>query len=239
MSESGQSAADIEAALGQLKRAGLEIESDHAENVGKLAAGAVADFFARLDPDRETPLNSGKVDVGALLKDVRQGSDGAVWEIIEEYEPHIQRVVRRRLSQRLRSKYDTQDFVQMVWKSFFEEPKRLHGFDNSRQLFGFLAKMAQNKVDAELRRRMKTQKYDLSKEQPLEDSAMAEGPIDSPSEIAIARERWNQMIQDLPTRHQQVVRLRLEGLTFAQIAERLSIDEKTARRVLNRLVDHI
>ena len=211
------------------------------ELLEKIALSAAEDFLMQLEAAVEAEAGDSRescADLAGLLIDAKQGSAGAVWQIIEEYEPHIQRVVRRRLSQRLRSKYDTQDFVQMVWKSFFEEPERLHGFQNSRQLFGFLSKMAQNKVDAEFRRRTRTQAYNLDKEQPLEESDVRSGrPQDSPSQIAIARERWDQLMEDLPHRHQQVVQLRLEGLTFDQIAERLSIDEKTARRVLNRLVD--
>ncbi|MCA9173192.1 MAG: sigma-70 family RNA polymerase sigma factor [Planctomycetales bacterium] len=200
----------------------------------QVAEAAALEFLANLETESEDDVFAA-AEFGVIVSALRQGSMGAVWSLIERYEPHIQRVVRRRLSHKLRSKFDTMDFVQMVWMSFFEDPDRLGGFDNPRQLFGFLAKMAQHKVDTELRRRT-TQKYDVSKERPLEEvQSRAERPLDTPSQIAIARERWDDLLEKLPNHHREVVRLRLAGMTFQQISDKLSLDERTARRVLKAL----
>ena len=173
-----------------------------------------------------------------MLSEVREGSEAAVWDIIEKYEPHIQRVVRRRMSRQLRSKFDTADFVQMVWKSFFEQPHQIHSFAAPQQLMAFLVRMAMHKVDSENRRRMDTQKYDVKRERRLDHEVGVERPGDRPSQIAIAREHWDLLMRKLPAHHREVVRLRLEGLTFEQIANRLGLNERTPRRVLKDLLAH-
>lgn len=171
------------------------------------------------------------------LSQVRRGSDDALWEIIETYEPHIQRVVRRRLGTQLRSKYDTMDFVQMVWKSIFEDPQQFQRFDVPEQLIAFLAKMAQNKIDTEYRRRLGTQKHNINREAPWEEpDNQSPRACETPSQIAIARELWDELIRDLPPKHREVVRMRLEGATFTEIAERLEMHERTARKVIKNLM---
>ena len=53
-----------------------------------------------------------------LMEQLRLGDQDAAWTIIEIYGPHIKRVVRRDMHDKLRSKYDSADFVQAVWASF-------------------------------------------------------------------------------------------------------------------------
>jgi FixJ family two-component response regulator len=59
----------------------------------------------------------------------------------------------------------------------------------------------------------------------------------TPSQFAIARERWLQLLQAQPERHRQVVRLRLMGRTHRSIAGQLGVSEKTVQRVLERLTE--
>ena len=74
-----------------------------------------------------------------VIERVCAGSDEATWELIDTYGPHIQRVIRRKLNQKMRSKFDSLDFVQMVWASFFTEREKMAGFtepNGSHSLFG-------------------------------------------------------------------------------------------------------
>ena len=66
------------------------------------------------------------------IDQICSGSEEAAWNFIETYGPHIQRVVRRRLHQSLRSKFDSVDFVQMVWASFFADPQRIAQIRNRK-----------------------------------------------------------------------------------------------------------
>ena len=54
--------------------------------------------------------------------------------------------MRRVLSPELRSKFDSLDFVQWVWLSFFRVRDKADRFERPEHLVKFLAGMARNKV---------------------------------------------------------------------------------------------
>src|ERR1051326_5719513 len=89
----------------------------------------------------------------ALMDRVRAGSQDAAWEIIERFGKQIKQVVRRRLNGLLRSQFDSTDFVQVVWLSFFRHPDMMRTFSSPSELASFLEVMARNKVTDETRRR--------------------------------------------------------------------------------------
>ena len=90
------------------------------------------------------------------------------------------------------------DFVQAVWQSVFAgDGPDLDRFDERRHLFrGYLAGVARNKVFEEHRRRTRTQKYDIAREEPLyvrrgnrEVAPRGAGTDPSPSQDAQAGDR--------------------------------------------------
>ena len=87
-----------------------------------------------------------------LMQRLRNGSEEAARELLDRFGSYILRVVRRRLSRELRSKYDSVDFVQAVWASFFAEDSQDRRFDHPDALIAFLATLAQNKVIDAVRR---------------------------------------------------------------------------------------
>lgn len=185
-------------------------------------------------------MTDARSDFQKAIEAVCSGSEEAVWNFIEVYGPHIQRVVRRRLHQRLRSKFDSIDFVQMVWASFFADPQRIAQMRDPEELLRYLVAMARNKVIDETRRRMAYEKYDVRREQSLDsadrDSPSARAP-DTPSQVAMARERWLQLMDAQSDRDRQIVELRMKGATFHEIAQTLGIHERTARHVIKSLVE--
>ena len=178
---------------------------------------------------------------GELIAQIREGSEDAAWQFIEHYGPHIQRVVRRTLDRRLRRKFDSIDFVQSVWASFFREPAQIHSFETPNQIVGYLAAIARFKVVDEMRRRLGTKKREIARELPWDDSTVDSDPGVSggptPEEIAIAREAWNRLISGQTTLHQDIMRLRFAGATFEEIAAKLDIHERTALKVIDRLLE--
>jgi DNA-directed RNA polymerase specialized sigma24 family protein len=54
-------------------------------------------------------------------------------------------------------------------------------------------------------------------------------------ELAIAKERWNQLISSSPDHYRQIIQFRLQGRTCQEIADALRLDESTVRRFLKRL----
>lgn len=179
-------------------------------------------------------------EFAALIEQVRAGSQEAAWQLVERYGRDVQRFVRRSLHQRLRSKFDSLDFVQIVWGSFFRAPERLQGMARAEQLIAYLATLAKFKVLTEVRRRLQTEKYDVKREDvsgashtsPDENS----GPLPTASAVAIAKERWDQLLADEPEQVKRIVELRLQGTTYNEIADNLHIHERTARKTIKRLL---
>jgi RNA polymerase sigma factor (sigma-70 family) len=176
-----------------------------------------------------------------LMDRVRNGSEDAARELVDQYGDDIRRAVRRALNDRLRSKFDSLDFVQIVWNSLFRVRDELGRFNCPEQLVGYLVAMAQNKVGLEGRRRLMTKKHGVKRERPLEvleseDEIDSSGGQPDPIDVAIAHEQWDHLLEGQPQSHRQIIQLRLHGHTCQEIADAMHVDERTVRRVLKRLL---
>ena len=176
-----------------------------------------------------------------LMGRVQEGSEDAAWELVDRYGEAIRRAVRRALNARLRSKFDSLDFVQLVWCSFFKARVQLVRFNRPEELVAFLVTMARNKVGMEVRRRLMTEKYNVNREQVLTVATEeAVPPLDhdsDPVQVAIAHEQWNRLLAEQPDRYRRMISLRLQGLTYRDIAESLNVAECTVRRFFTRLLN--
>lgn len=177
-------------------------------------------------------------DLGNVLARIRDGDEFAARELLQRYEPQVRLVVRRRLPRLLRGRFDSLDFMQSVWRSFF---RRMQGgqddFKDPQNLVAFLARAARNKVIDE-HRRASTLKYDVRREESL---GTGDHPLqlvdraDSPSEVVQAGETLNRLRQLLPEGRQAILELKAQGLGNVEIATRLGMSERTVRRVLEEL----
>ena len=104
-----------------------------------------------------------------FLERIRAGDEEAARELLGRYEAEVRLVVRRQLPRLMRSRFDSLDFLQSVWGSFFRRVRGGRGpadFEDSRHLVAFLARAAKNKVIDEYRR-AGSQKQDMHREEPL------------------------------------------------------------------------
>jgi len=174
-----------------------------------------------------------------LMVAVCAGSQEAARELLDRYGHHIRRVIRRRLEQKLRTKFDSLDFVQPVWATFFAHPRTPESFAGPEQLLQFLVTIANHKLTDGIRQ-FNASKRDLDRECSLETlgNAPAEEMCSkdpAPSEVAIGKERFEQMLDDLPALQRSVVELLSQGKTHAEVARDLNISEKTIQRLLGLL----
>ncbi len=173
-----------------------------------------------------------------LVGRIREGSEEAMVELVEKYGHHVYRAVRRRLNRAMRSKFDSGDFVQAVWASFFESRERVLEFPSAKHLILFLARIAHNKVVDEIRRCLTLHGKNIKREVPL-DQAGLERTLISPgptaSEVVMADERLQQMTTRQADRFREIVELRRAGATHFEIAAAMGVNPKTVQRVLARL----
>jgi len=187
-----------------------------------------------------------------LMERIRAGDQQAAWELLDQYGAYLLHVIRQNLPSRLRSKFDSTDFVQNVWASFFRQPHIFQRLDAPKDLLNYLRGMARNKLTMESRRRFGTAKYDVNRESSLDDITSTQGaegtprhaePADErhppPSYVAMVREKWDQWMAKQSPQSQRVVDLRFRGASFDEIALQLKINERTARRVIESLVHEL
>jgi RNA polymerase sigma factor (sigma-70 family) len=177
-------------------------------------------------------------DFQLLIQRMRDGSEEAARELYVRYGGHIRRIVRRTPNKKLRSTSDSSAFVQAVWATFFAD-QHSPQLDNPEAFKAFLGQVARNKV-VEVFRQRHTEKYNIDREHSLDGSAACQAtrvpaPQPTPSQVAVAKERWNEMVNQLPAHQQGILDLARQGDNYKEIAAKLGVNERTVRRVISKL----
>jgi RNA polymerase sigma factor (sigma-70 family) len=175
-----------------------------------------------------------------LMEWVRAGSAEAIRELLDSYGPSILHVVRRRLHKRLRPKFDSSDFVQSVWASFFATSLERHSFNQPRDRAAFLAAMAQNQVTDAVRQRLRCQRYNVNRERSLDGSAALEAAdltdhSPTPRQGAMAKEKWEQLQRRARRPGRVILELLRQGVAPGAVADQLGLDSKTVWRLIHHL----
>ena len=149
--------------------------------------------------------------------------------------------VRRILNDKLRLKFDSDDFMASAWKSFFRMNERIDRFESPEHLAKFVTGIACKKVQAENRRRLHLKKHNIGREVPLDCSPGDDGrEIASrdpgPVEMAIVRERWEQLLRGKHRRYRRIIELKLQGYRQTEIAEVLRINRRSVSRFIKKLL---
>jgi RNA polymerase sigma factor (sigma-70 family) len=182
----------------------------------------------------------------ALMQRIRLGDRAAEQEFISQFGPYLLRVVRKHLDRRLRSRFDSTDFVQSVWASFFADPPAGEEFEKPGAMVRFLARITHNKLVEAYRQKVGQAKAGPRREESLDASAVFDGARPfapqslparqpTPSQDLMAQEQWTRLYAALPSRHRRILDLRREGKNRLEIAQELGLNEKTVRLVLGRL----
>ncbi|HZW31061.1 MAG TPA: sigma-70 family RNA polymerase sigma factor [Isosphaeraceae bacterium] len=175
-----------------------------------------------------------------LMARARSGEPAAIRAFLSQFEPEVRMMVRARLPRKLRTQFDSSDFVQAVWQTFFYDlQQNRHEFVNTDHLKGFLAGVVRNKVREQHRRLTRTEKYNLAREERLyvrrgEREVVREvlSPDPSPSETAQAGDFLEKLTAGRSPRDVEVITLRYQGLTQAEIAAQTGVHERTVRRII-------
>lgn len=176
-----------------------------------------------------------------LLDRCRQGSPEAIRQLIAEHGDLVLRVVQRHLPRDLRRMYDSQDFVQDTWKSVLRHHSRFGRFGTNQEFLKFVTAVAANKVRMQVRRRCQQTKHNVNREKHA-PAALRRQPLSrdsTPSQLAIAQEMLLQLSAGLPPRHQEIVRLKCDGVSSSEIADRLGMNPGSVRRILLEIYNRV
>ena len=171
----------------------------------------------------------------ALLEKLCGGDPAAAEQIFLAYEPYLRTVVRRRLTPRLRAKFDSPDVVHSVWADVLEGFREARWqFKDAAHLQAFLIASTRNRLIDGYRKHRRAMK----REQPLAAVDSDEVPASRqprPSELAQADDLWSQMLQICPPEHHELLRLKRDGRSLQEIVSRTGLHEGSIRRILRNL----
>jgi RNA polymerase sigma-70 factor (ECF subfamily) len=176
-----------------------------------------------------------------VLQRIRAGDEQAARELIARYEPVVRREVRARLRDpRLRRLFDSADFCQSVFASFFVRATAgQYDLDHPGQLLNLLLSMARRKI-AFCSRQQRAQRRDNRRlhegEGPLHQAADLRG---SPCEQVGRQELLLLVRQRLSPEENQIARLRGQGCSWSEVAARLGGTPEARRVQLARALGHV
>ncbi len=180
-----------------------------------------------------------------LLARLRNGDQSAAAAIYHRFGQRLIALARCRLDQRLQQKVGAEDVVQSAFKSFFPRHAAgqydgydLHNWDDLWALLVVITlRKCSRKVD-----HFFGPKHDLRREvlpvasqdsSAAEWEALAAGP--TPAEEVQLADLVQQIMSDLTEREREVLQLRLQGYTAAEIAEQIDRTGFTVHYILRRI----
>lgn len=176
-----------------------------------------------------------------LLQRVRAGDETAAALMVKQYEPHVRRVVRARLTDpRLRRQMDSIDICQSVLGDFFVRAA-LGQFELSSpdQLVKLLAVLARNRV-FEAARRHQAACRDVRRELGEDHAEFTADPRQPPpDQLVAARELLQQVRDRLATTERDIAEARAEERSWAEIGASLNASPNALRMRWTRAINRI
>ena len=172
-------------------------------------------------------------DFQLLMQRLRDGDDEAARELFDHYRRHLSIIVRNRLAARYRNQYDSLDFLQAVWASFFALSPEDYRFEKPDDLKAFLSRLACNKVIDAVRRRQ-SRKQGAERERPIIDDQSEALPDDrpTPSQEVIAEERWQELLAGLDGQHRRALEMLRLGHSYGSVSRATGLHPKAIQRWL-------
>jgi len=175
-----------------------------------------------------------------FLRRIRRGDEQAAIELVQRYGSLIRREIRLGIrNRRLNRAFDSVDVCQSVLASFFVRAATgQYDLESPEQMAKLLMSMARNKL-ASLARREQRLRRDMrrivsTQDEVLEQVVDTEG---SPSEIVLQRELIDRMRSELTDDERRIADLRVEGMDWNEVAERLGGSAQARRMQLARGIE--
>src|SRR5262249_10920206 len=134
------------------------------------------------------------------------------------FAPFLRQVVSRQMPPGLRSKFDSEDIVQSVWRTLLQNfRKGGRQFADAEHLRAFLIHVTRNR----LKDRVRQQAPSAARERSLAELDSVQLPTADeprPSQRAQRRELWEQILALCPPERRELVKLKRDGFSLDEIA---------------------
>ena len=188
-------------------------------------------------------MSSGGADVEQLMGRAQAGDADALGELLQLYRNYLALLARLNIDARLQGKVDASDLVQETFLKAHRNFGQFRG-NTEEELVSWLRQILTNNLANLVRHYLGLKRRDVRLERQLaaemdRSSRLMDGgliaPGSSPSRQVSRREQavlLADVLKQLPADYREVLILRhLEGLTFAQVAERLGRTEDSVQKL--------
>lgn len=179
-----------------------------------------------------------------LLNQAIAGDNEALGELLEDYRAYLMVLAQRYMDNRLRSRMDAADVVQIT---FMEAQRDLGSFrgHHIEELLGWLRHILRNNVSSAHQRHLTTQKRSAKREvsnSPTDSrpalTELAPSDVSSPSQRMMRDEAAVYLancLEDIPDTQREALRLRyVEGCSLKEISAKMEKSEMAVAGLLKR-----
>jgi RNA polymerase sigma-70 factor (ECF subfamily) len=175
--------------------------------------------------------------ISELVEGLRCGDPQATSAVFTRYAQRLTALAEQHLSRKLAARLDGADVVQSVFRTFFRRSAagEFH-IDNSDELWRLLVQITLQKARA--RSRTHTARVrDVAAEDPHGAALLLEAVTQEPgpAEAVALVDQIEALLRGLPAVYGNLLRLRLEGYSVSDTAERLGVSRRTVHRALRLL----
>ncbi|OAI48953.1 hypothetical protein AYO44_06610 [Planctomycetaceae bacterium SCGC AG-212-F19] len=179
---------------------------------------------------------------GDLMAQWCQGNERAAAELFQRYASQLIALARSRLSAKLNRRLDPEDIVLSAYRSFFAGARQgQFEIERGGDLWRLLVAMTLRKLFRQVKRNAR-QKRAVGKERHgdrygLSAQMLAREP--SPLEAVALADELEQLMERLQPVQRRMLELRLQGCNLFEIAAASKRSERTVRRVLETIKEHL
>ena len=167
-----------------------------------------------------------------LLRRFRSGDDEAAWKLYVRYAERLLQLAKRETSPQLSSRFDPEDIVQSVFRTFFRRAASgQYEAPEGDELWKLLLVMALNKVRSRAAQHLSA-KRDVRKTSGSDVVDSSAEPTEGEEAERILKMSVEEVIQQQPESNRPIIRMRIEGYEVQAIADTLGRSKRTVERVL-------
>ena len=175
-----------------------------------------------------------------LVQHFQDGSESAATELFDRYCERLLRLARRRIGQRMASRFDPEDVVQSAFRTFFTRVRNDEfEFAGENDLFKLLVRLTVRKTLRRIQHHRAAKRTPEAELVSTPDGSDVFGRVpatDAAAEVEVALlDEFERFVGHLPPLERQVLELKVQGHSTAEIAEKLGTYDRKVRRVIERL----
>ena len=178
-----------------------------------------------------------EVHVGSdssLVRRFQAGEQDAATALYKRYAQRLQRLAERNTASDLAARFDAEDVVQSVFRTFFRRVRIGHyDLPDGEELWRLLLVISLNKIRS-LAVHHRAQKRDVAVTVASDPQVMAQIADAGSSDLAFDSLRMvvGEVLGDLSNAQQQIILLRIDGCQVEEIAAQTGRSKRTVERVL-------